>query len=69
MRWPFIDRPLTGVAQRTHVFGQLGHQRFQLVDTAALFINGPVQRVDQVFLFAQLDFDIDEAVFGTHGGS
>jgi hypothetical protein len=67
MRRPFVHRPLPGIAQRTQVFGQFGHQRFQLVDAAALFINGAVQGVDQVFLFAQFDFDIDEAVFVTHG--
>jgi hypothetical protein len=52
-----------------YVFSQLGHHRFELVDAAALLVDDLVQRLDQVFLLRQLDFDIDKTVFVAHGGS
>lgn len=69
MRRPLIDRPLLAVAQRTHVVGQLGHQRFELVDAAALLVDGAVERIDQVFLVGQLEFDGHETVVVAHGRS
>ena len=62
----FIERSLPGIAQRAHVVGQLGHQGFQLVDAASLFIDRAVEGVDEVFLVGQLDFDVDETVFVAH---
>src|SRR5437764_895494 len=69
MRRSFVDRPLSGIAQGAQVFGQFRDHGFQLVDAAALLVNGLVQRLDQVFLVRQLDFDIDETVFVAHGVS
>jgi hypothetical protein len=63
---PLVDRPLPGVAQGTHVFGQFGHHGFQLIDAASLLVDCAVEGVDEVFLVGQLDFDVDKTVFVAH---
>jgi hypothetical protein len=68
-RW-LVERALPRRLLRVpHMFGQLGYHCFQLVDAAALLVDGLVQRLDQVFLLRQLDFDVDKTVFLNHGGS
>lgn len=47
-----------------HMFAELVQHRFKLVDAAPLLVHHLVQRLDQVFLLRQLDFNIDKAHFG-----
>jgi hypothetical protein len=66
MGWPVVDRSLPGIAQGAHVFSQFGDHGFELVDAAALLIDGAVEVIDHIFLVGQLDFDIDETVVVAH---
>lgn len=57
-------RPRLGVA--ADVFGQLAQHRFELVDATALLVDHLIERLDQVFLMRQLDFNVHKTVFSAH---
>jgi hypothetical protein len=69
MRWAVVGRILPGLLAVANVLGHFIDQRFELVDALRLLVDDVVERLDQVFLVRQLDFDVDKTVFLTHDDS
>src|SRR5437762_10714913 len=65
--WRLVDRDLVGLGSVTYPLCQRHQHRFQLVDLLLLLVDALVQRLHQVFLVRQFDFDVDETVFAAHG--